>query len=483
MKNYHWNQPLLAHPLTAPSSTAIMVLSCAQLTEIMKYIVEDILFQQPDSNIKRALESNDIDSPFDLCMLDDEDIADLQYSDDNSDLQHLSKGNVGLLKAFKSFVIHQENIGTPIQDTDWLKISRDHFNQYRISSTYVHKLIPTPVTLSMHSFPSQPDPVRDFQRSIKRDITLFIPFKDDAAWDNWKQSTIAQARTQGVEEVLNPAYIPSTTDEINLFDAKQKYMYAVFEKTLLTDKGKALVRAYQQTYNAQQIYKELQDYAQLSTKASLEASTLLSYITTINIGDGKWRGTAQAFVLHWQDQVRKYHDLTPGQLLSDEMLKTLLQGAVNPLMELRAVKIQADQHKALTGLDLSYTQYCSLVLSAAQQYDLRMNKVPIKTPKRHIYLHETDNMDIDHGEYIDGEYSNDIVDYNIDSPVAYIQVNSTSYKQHNTPRIPYNIWQQLTEDAKRIWDTLPNEAKALILGSKPKLQPTKHSQPFQKFPL
>ena len=34
-------------------------------------------------------------------------------------------------------------------------------------------------------------------------------------------------------------------------------MYAVSEKVLLTDKGKVLVRAYQKTYNAQTIYKEL----------------------------------------------------------------------------------------------------------------------------------------------------------------------------------------------------------------------------------
>jgi hypothetical protein len=101
----------------------------------------------------------------------------------------------------------------------------------------------------------------------------FIPFKDEAAWDNWSRSTIAQARAQDVHDVLDPSYTPITVEETELFEEKLKYMYAVFEKTLLTDKGKALVRAHQKTYNAQLIYKELQEYARVSTKATMEASS------------------------------------------------------------------------------------------------------------------------------------------------------------------------------------------------------------------
>ena len=52
---------------------------------------------------------------------------------------------------------------------------------------------------------------------------------------------MAQARAQDVSEVLDLTFKPSTTADSMLFDEKQKYMYAVFKKTLLTDKGKALV--------------------------------------------------------------------------------------------------------------------------------------------------------------------------------------------------------------------------------------------------
>ena len=52
--------------------------------------------------------------------------------------------------------------------------------------------------------------------------------------------------------------------------------------------------------------------------------------------------TTHAFILHWQDQVHKYHDLAPLQTLNDDLQCTLLQNAVHPIMELWQVKPQAE---------------------------------------------------------------------------------------------------------------------------------------------
>ena len=101
-------------------------------------------------------------------------------------------------------------------------------------------------------------------------------------------------------------------------------MYAVYEKTLQTDKEKALVCQHQHSFDAQKIYKELSEYVKHSTKATMGASTLLSYITTTNLSDGKWKGTTHAFILHWQDQIQKYHDLTPQQALNTDRWCTFL---------------------------------------------------------------------------------------------------------------------------------------------------------------
>src|SRR5688500_8885994 len=180
---------------------------------------------------------------------------------------------------------------------------------------------------------------------------------------------MAQSRAQDIAEVLDPEYIPTTSKDIGLFMGKQKFMYAVFEKTLLTDKGKALVCHHQLPFDAQLIYKELSAYTMLSTKAAITAGVLLSYITNTTLADVKWKGPTHLFVLYWQDQVRKYNNLSPQTALSPTILLSLLQNAVNPISELCQVRMQAAQMKTFIEKDLSYDDYCGHLLSAAQQYD------------------------------------------------------------------------------------------------------------------
>jgi hypothetical protein len=79
-----------------------------------------------------------------------------------------------------------------------------------------------------------------------------------------------------------------------------------FECILQTDRGKAFVRQHENDFNAQCIYASLKDYSNKLTKAALDSSKLLSYVTWAKIGDGTWKGTAQNFNLHWRDKVHLY---------------------------------------------------------------------------------------------------------------------------------------------------------------------------------
>jgi hypothetical protein len=110
----------------------------------------------------------------------------------------------------------------------------------------------TPTASSTHAR----DPIADFKRrGIKRDPSQFPILKEDRQWDCWNRTHNAQARAQGVEEIMNPTYTPVTTEDKALFAVKQAYMFAVFfEKTLLTDQGKAYVREYESQCDSQSIY-------------------------------------------------------------------------------------------------------------------------------------------------------------------------------------------------------------------------------------
>jgi hypothetical protein len=102
-----------------------------------------------------------------------------------------------------------------------------------------------------------------------------------------------------------------------------------------TAKGKAIIRKHESTFDAQKVCAELQEHHLKSTKASLNSIKIVGYITSAKIGDGSWNGTAENFILNWQEQIRLYERLTPSTgHFSDERKLTMLQTAVHPLQEL-----------------------------------------------------------------------------------------------------------------------------------------------------
>ena len=47
---------------------------------------------------------------------------------------------------------------------------------------------------------------------------------------------------------------PSTADDIAVFAEKQKFLYAVLESKVLTDRGKAIIRDHEHDFDAQKAY-------------------------------------------------------------------------------------------------------------------------------------------------------------------------------------------------------------------------------------
>ena len=318
--------------------------------------------------------------------------------------------------------------GVPLKVMDWLTVTHEMFDGFRIVynpldyfATVSNASTTSSTTTTSSSGAAkttQFDPIRDFKRGIKRDPSLFPVLKDSKQWDPWYVDTKAQARAQDVDDILDPNYKANTVEEKAVLDQKQRYMYAVFAKTLLTDKGKSLVREHEKDYNAQQIHTKLLDYAQRSTKASVESSQLLTYITSTRLGTGSWKGSSHSFILHWQNQIHKYEQLVPANdCFSDTIKRTMLENAVSSIQDLRAVKDQANQLQVRLGTQISYDEYCSLLLSAALTYDSQFaTNVNSKGVRRGVYNHNIIN---DHES-----------NFNIDSDLQLLEINATNIDEN-----------------------------------------------------
>jgi len=142
----------------------------------------------------------------------------------------------------------------------------------------------------------------------------------------------------GTRCIRDPWHKLQTLYQTELFKKKQKFMFAVFKKTLKTDTGKTLVRSHINDHDAQKVFKELSTTFN-SNKAYIDSSTILSYLTSARLGDGSWKNWTHAFILHWQGQVRKYEALLPvADNFSEGPKKTMLKNAVHKIAEIWAVK-------------------------------------------------------------------------------------------------------------------------------------------------
>ena len=88
--------------------------------------------------------------------------------------------------------------------------------------------------------------------SIKREIAAYPSLKDEMYFDGFKRSLFIVVTSHKCNEVLDPTYTPgSEPEQRELFEAKQTFMFSVFNANLLTNMGKTIARNHLNTTGAQ----------------------------------------------------------------------------------------------------------------------------------------------------------------------------------------------------------------------------------------
>jgi len=160
----------------------------------------------------------------------------------------------------------------------------------------------------------------------------------------------------------------------------------------------------------------------------------------------------------------------------------MLENAVRDVDELCQVKVNADLERTMTGKVLTYDQYAALLLSTAVGYDNSRAGGNRSRVKQVVYEHE---LDFDLPHYTD--YVDEVFD--IDYPVEQLNVNvhrrSPASHLPQRVRLPFDRWTRLSDDAKKIWDTLDDQAKAGPSGHKPQAPraPATHRGPARRVNL
>ena len=240
------------------------------------------------------------------------------------------------------------------------------------------------------------------------------------------------ARAHGCEEILQPTFRPrGDPDSLELFRLKNDFMYSVFNKCLLSDMGKTIVRKHLDNMNAQRVWEEFATHMTTSSKGKAEKRRLHTYVTT-TVLDKSWKGTTEQFILHFNEQFRQLDEVSPPEeSLPYTTRLTLLQTPVHNIPELRMVETMEEfisLSSSTPGPTRGYDNYLTLLQNACIRYDSNLKSRP-SPASRAAYQHELSHDQ--HDNPYPQDYSSTGTTYGgIDMPAEEF------YQVHTTPRKP-----------------------------------------------
>ena len=277
-----------------------------------------------------------------------------------------------------------------------------------------------------------------FKKGITREIAAYPSLKDERYFDGFKRSLFIVAKTHECSEILVPNYTPgSEPEEKELFEAKQTFMFSVFNTNLQTDMGKTIVRRHLAHTDAQAVWQELSEHMRTSSKGASEKRRLTQYVTN-TVLDGNFKCTTEQLIFHFNEQFRKLEETSEDdERVPPTMKLTLLQTAVRSINDLRIVEtldeFQSTTHGHGSSTSLSYDTYYVLLIIACVRYD-KTKKANIGK-RRNVYATNIDET------YIDPPTA--CIDHVPDSPYGGIDLPPDEFYQvhalssrHPSPQMP-----------------------------------------------
>ena len=291
----------------------------------------------------------------------------------------------------------------PFSPEEWSKQTSTMMRLYLVQN------LPTPIgpqPVTSGSIPSSKPAayspaaleLMSFKKGIKREITACPSLKDERYFDGFKRSLFIVAKTHECSDFLDPNYTPgSEPEEQELFEAKQTFIFSVFNTNLQTDMGKTIVRRHLASTDAQAVWNELSEHMKTSSKGASEKRRLTQYVTNAVLDDN-FKGTTEQFVLHFNEQFRQLEEISEDdERLPPSVKLALLQTAVRSINDLRIVEtldeFQSTTHGHGSSTSLSYDTYYDLLINACVRYD-KTKKANIGK-RRNVYATNIDETYVD----------------------------------------------------------------------------------------
>ena len=310
-------------------------------TDPLQYVLESVLKATEEKDPYRlALTAAGASTIDDLLELTREDLISITWQDSDTQQEgSLPIAKVNVLLSICSWFRSQPDTS----DTVFLELTAEKLKEYRRSLSHAPTAQDTASALvALSPSTSKLSPADEFKKGIKRDVNAFKPFKDRKNWNPWYRGFQAIAKAQGLGNVLDPTYEPTTPEEEALFQVLQDYTFAVFTHCLHEAQASNLVRNYSgplagdRAGNAQLLHMELVKLMSTGISARTQRTNIESKLMRLRL-DRNWTKSINSFLVHFAHQVkdlRELRDPADASSYSDVWCMSALDTALSPHQEM-----------------------------------------------------------------------------------------------------------------------------------------------------
>ena len=287
-------------------------------TDPMEHLLDVVLkAADPKSIYRLAFNAASISTVEDVLSLSKDDLKSLSWTDDAGAVCHLPIGAVNTILSLGGWFADQPTTNA----TEFLALTPDSLASWRRSQAASAPVVQPATSSAPSGRPSTSStsgyvlsPADEFKKSIKRDPTAFKSFSDRKQWNPWHREFRAIANAQGLADVLDSTYVPSSTDQQALFDVLQSYTFAVFTRTLKEPSAAGILRKYTgksagtNEGNAQALYVDLVQLMEGGMAARTSRTKLEGDINRLRL-DKNWNKPIANFLVHFSHKLNDLREL------------------------------------------------------------------------------------------------------------------------------------------------------------------------------
>ena len=287
-------------------------------TDPMEHLLDVVLKAgDPKSIYRLAFAAAAASTVEDVLSLSKDDLKSLSWTDDSGATCRLPIGAINTILSIGGWFADQSTTDA----TEFLALTPESLASWRRSQAAAAPVVrptATPLPAAVPPVSSTSgyvlSPADEFKKSIKRDPTAFKSFSDRRQWNPWHREFRAIANAQGLGDVLDSAYTPSSTDQQALFDVLQSYTFAVFTRTLKEPSAAGILRNYtgksagSNEGNAQSLYRDLVKLMEGGMAARTARTKLEGDINRLRL-DKNWNKPIVSFLVHFSHKLNDLREL------------------------------------------------------------------------------------------------------------------------------------------------------------------------------